>query len=276
MKYRMGDVARIIGTSKEAIRYFEKMKCIKDPERTDAGYRVYNPLQLSVLRWFRLYRAYGFTMREAAELVNAREMETQRELLYLGIERLRREQHRLALCEQDLESFIEGIFFTEKKKREIQIEMCPALYRISYEYNEKMTISGEKGRALDAFTAHMPLVKYTVFFHNEHIFCNAEERADQCIMMDNGLGIFEKDICGWEPGKYSAVEVYPRRLCLTTYITSPVTYQTLKPIFEYIKRNDFELAGTIFSRPAEFHKEGKSDLPVITCKFYIPVRQKNT
>lgn len=44
MNYRMGTVARIIGTSKEAIRFFEKKNCISEPKRDGAGYRVYDPL----------------------------------------------------------------------------------------------------------------------------------------------------------------------------------------------------------------------------------------
>ena len=46
MNYRIGEVAKITGTSKEAIRYLEKMNCINEPARNASGYREYDPLQM--------------------------------------------------------------------------------------------------------------------------------------------------------------------------------------------------------------------------------------
>ena len=50
MQYSIGDVAKLIGTSKEAIRYFERLGYIDPPDKTQSGYRYYDVYTSGILR----------------------------------------------------------------------------------------------------------------------------------------------------------------------------------------------------------------------------------
>ncbi len=272
MFYKTGDVAKIIGTSKEAIRYFEKIKCVGKPQLTESGYRTYDPWQLSVLRWFRLYRAYGFSMQSAAEIVDCLDNEKRLRLLEDGLQQLKAKREWLEFCEKDLEDFIEEGRQFLHGNNDIHIEMCSPLYRVGIEYKEKLLLSGERGRIVEEWVDHMPTVKYTIFFHDEDI---TGIPPDTFVQMDYGVGFFKKDLCGWEPVIPDYCEQYPARLCLTKLISTPITRDSFNDFYRYMEENGFEKIGEIFSRPAEFHFQNGADYPTITCKFYVPVRQKN-
>lgn len=273
MNYRMGTVARIIGTSKEAIRFFEKKNCISEPKRDGAGYRVYDPLQLSVLRWFRLYRAFGFSMQDAAYLVNVTDDAQRQEMLSRGIEQLQERRRQLERCEDELRAMIHDTCRSEEEKRRIAVETCPKLYRISYESGEKLRISGKNGAALAVWTENMPFVKYTVLFHRRNIEAAGAVGPEACVPLDYGLGVFENEILGWEPEKHGAVEVYPAHQYLTTWISTPVTYAKFASVFAYMDEHGLEQDGEIFSRSSEFKRDGETAMPLISCKFYIPFKK---
>lgn len=266
MNYRIGEVAKIIGTSKEAIRYFEKMNCISEPARNASGYREYDPLQMGVLRWFRLYRGYGYTMSESAQLINAGDMEDVRPVFDGGLERLREKIRCLQKCEADLESFISAIYAEDRTQQPFRLETSPGLYRISFEYKNQLRIAGKQGETYRQWTERMPLVKYTPLFHREDL-----ERG--LLEMDSGLGVFEEDVLGWDPAASSHVEYHPPRLCVTGLVVSPpLEYSSLQGIWDFMEDRGLALAGDAFSRPAAFHKS--DGIPYFTCKFYVPVREK--
>ena len=273
MNYRMGTVARIIGTSKEAIRFFEKKNCISEPKRDNAGYRVYDPLQLSVLRWFRLYRSFGFSMQDAADLINVTDDEKRKEILLQGIEQIQKQRRQLERCEDELRTIIRDTCRETEEKQQITEEICPRLYRISYEYEEKLHISGKNGAALAVWTEHMPFVKYTVLFHQKDIKAAGETGPEVGIPLDYGLGIFENEILDWEPEKYGTVETYPAHAYLTTWIDTPITFSKFAPIFAYMDEHGLMQDGEIFSRSSEFKRDSQNAEPIISCKFYIPFKR---
>lgn len=271
MLYKTGDVAKIIGTSKQAIRYFEKIKCVGKPQCTDAGYRTYDPWQLSVLRWFRLYRAYGLSMQDAAAAVDCKDNEDRLKLLEDGLRQLKKSREWVDYCIEDLQQFIEDARRYLRGNNDIRIEMCPPMYRLKYEYDEKLFLAGERGKIIEDWVDHMPVVKYTVFFHDRDI---QEASSDAYVPMDYGVGFFQKDVGSWVPEIPDYAEYYPARLCLTRMISTPITSGSFSEFYRYMEENDFVKIGEIFSRPAEFHFQTGSDYPFITCKFYVPIRQK--
>lgn len=65
----IGQVARLSGLSNKTIRYYESIALIPPATRQANGYRDYNHEALSVLRFLRQARQFGFSLEECRELV---------------------------------------------------------------------------------------------------------------------------------------------------------------------------------------------------------------
>jgi MerR family transcriptional regulator, copper efflux regulator len=65
----IGQAARASAVSAKMIRYYESIGLIPAVERTDAGYRVYTPSDVSMLQFIRRARTLGFSIERIQLLV---------------------------------------------------------------------------------------------------------------------------------------------------------------------------------------------------------------
>lgn len=68
-----GELARRVGVSKDALRFYEKKGLLPRPERLANNYRVYPPGAVERVLWIRRILAAGFTVDELAEILAERE-----------------------------------------------------------------------------------------------------------------------------------------------------------------------------------------------------------
>lgn len=69
-KYKIGEVAKLMGLTSEAIRYYEKKGIIFPIKDHETGYRYYDVWDIHVLIRARVYRQYGFSMSETVKLIS--------------------------------------------------------------------------------------------------------------------------------------------------------------------------------------------------------------
>ena len=65
----IGELSRLCGVNIETIRYYEKIKMLPAPLRTDAGHRVYGPKETRILVFIRRGRELGFTLDQIRALL---------------------------------------------------------------------------------------------------------------------------------------------------------------------------------------------------------------
>jgi MerR family mercuric resistance operon transcriptional regulator len=65
----IGELSRLSGVNIETIRYYEKIKVLPAPPRTESGRRVYGPNELRRLAFVRRSRELGFTIDEIRSLL---------------------------------------------------------------------------------------------------------------------------------------------------------------------------------------------------------------
>lgn len=70
---QIGEVAREAGIATSAIRFYEEKGLILEPERTDAGYRVYDPSVVDRLGFIRAGQAVGLSLNELSEVLQIRD-----------------------------------------------------------------------------------------------------------------------------------------------------------------------------------------------------------
>lgn len=70
MLYNINKIARIVGITSESIRLYEKKGVLKSRKNPENNYRNYGPLDIGTILRCRSYAQYGFSVSEAAELIN--------------------------------------------------------------------------------------------------------------------------------------------------------------------------------------------------------------
>ena len=70
---RIGALAEQAGLSTKAIRYYESIGVLPEPERTASGYRDYPPQTCERLRFVRSAQAIGLTLGEIREILAYRD-----------------------------------------------------------------------------------------------------------------------------------------------------------------------------------------------------------
>ncbi len=66
----IGELSRITGVNIETIRYYERIKMLPAPRRTEGGHRVYGPTETRTLTFIRRARELGFTLEEIRALLD--------------------------------------------------------------------------------------------------------------------------------------------------------------------------------------------------------------
>ena len=61
---RIGELAGELGTTAQAVRFYERAGLLREPERTESGYRVYGATDLKRLRFIRKAKELGFSLSE--------------------------------------------------------------------------------------------------------------------------------------------------------------------------------------------------------------------
>ena len=65
----IGELSRLCGVNIETIRYYEKIKMLPAPARTERGHRVYGPKETRILIFIRRGRELGFTLDQIRALL---------------------------------------------------------------------------------------------------------------------------------------------------------------------------------------------------------------
>ena len=65
----IGELSRLTGVNIETVRYYENIKMLRPPPRTEGGRRIYGPAETRVLAFIRRGRELGFGLEEIRALL---------------------------------------------------------------------------------------------------------------------------------------------------------------------------------------------------------------
>ena len=124
----IGGVAKKIGLTPDAIRFYERNALLPRPSRTAGGFRQYVDTDLETLRFIRQAQGLGFTLKEVRELLALRGSRLQPcAPVYLRLQtkllQVRRKLRDLRTLQHELRAALR----TCKKELRRQNSRCPLL-----------------------------------------------------------------------------------------------------------------------------------------------------
>lgn len=69
---RIGELAGRAGVNVQTIRFYERRRLLREPERTPSGYRTYGQTDLEKVQFIKWSQQLGFTLKEARQLLHLR------------------------------------------------------------------------------------------------------------------------------------------------------------------------------------------------------------
>src|SRR5699024_3346306 len=69
LSYQISVFAEKCGVNKETIRYYEKKSLLREPSRTNAGYRIYSDDDIKRVKFIKRLQDLGFSLSEIYKLL---------------------------------------------------------------------------------------------------------------------------------------------------------------------------------------------------------------
>ena len=127
---QIGTVAKKIGVSVDAIRFYERKSLLPRPPRTQGGFRQYGESDVDTVGFIRIAQGLGFALKEVRELLDLRRSRLQpcapvRRRLEQKLADVRRKLSDLEKLEKELRSALRSC----NKEIRKQSAHCPLLSR---------------------------------------------------------------------------------------------------------------------------------------------------
>ena len=246
-KYSIGTMAKLMGISSEAIRYYESRNIISPVRDPETGYRYYNTGDFHMLLRARHYQNYGFSLEEIAELFRSHElaeirgkMVDQEEMIQQEIIRQMNLLKRIRQSQQVLHDAKENV-------GKFRIEERPGIYRMNTQKNYTLFKKKEQLDLISEWTEKEPFVFSCAVFYQKNIEKGETE-------FDFGMGLREEYAQFLNVKESELVQYYPPCLCVHTCIPSRsgkyLSLESLKEGFRYLEQNGLSLAGDIVTQVA--------------------------
>lgn len=253
MKYKIGDVARLLGITPEAVRHYEDQGIIAPTKSKSSGYRYYGVWDIHILVRARAYRQFGYSLAETAELINhcnvpnivstlsAKETDIEKEITWnLNLlKRIRQMQNIIT----DADTMI----------GKYRIEYRPAMYRVSGQNSYELHTDPHNRELYHTWINKVPFVFPSALFQKRMV-----EKGGKKFSFGLGIDAEYADLLNVRQS--DDVAYYPTRLCIYTTLQTNshmiLTPQNLTPAIDYLHSQGMKLSGDVVSRVVLMNKTG--------------------
>ena len=265
MKYRIGEIAALIGLSAQSVRNLEELGLLH-PDKGENAYRYYEPWDLIKLGACRHFRGLGFSLAESAEMLRSERVQDVMQSL----------KAQEAAIEQEIEQQCLRLRGVRAWRRECEAnlelvggsELCEnvATQFLPYCRCDELLNEPERVAEVEAWMACIPYVYHAFVVPQAHLSDGAD------YLMGVGAAAEALTYLGLAGGRFS--RPVPAKLCLHTafYLEqqAPDLGAALSPALESIRTRGFCPGGDAFCRVNTVQLTSGGDLrSLVDC--FIPV-----
>lgn len=136
--YKIGETARLLGLSTEALRYYERKGLVVPYKDESSNYRYFDTVQMNQLLHIQKYKKLGFSLSELATLSSNNDSQSFYDFLLNKEQELIQENLAMSLRLHSMHMAMEGSKMAMKAQNCIQWGIRPAMYRLSYMQNGQL------------------------------------------------------------------------------------------------------------------------------------------
>lgn len=134
--FHIGQVSRQTGVSVDTIRFYEKEKLLREPVRSEGGFRLFGAVDIEQLKFIRNAQELGFALGEIKELLVLQDQSVEacshvRELLERKLDLVRQKIEQLRKLESGLKEGLHKCNRSLKRAGDAHAEVCPVLEQIA-------------------------------------------------------------------------------------------------------------------------------------------------
>ena len=262
---KMNDLARLFQISPQTIRMYESYGILQCA-RSESNYRILDQEALRVLLRSRLFQQCGFSMSEAARMINELDEQEVIRMYREQISKVEEEIRRLEDCRYTLEHMADSAQEAVTHAGSCHIAQNPALYLFPITDNQKLVPSLpqhllELWNRFPELRIDCTIVKKENLTSSKSLFQMAMGLDAQRVQ-DRGLDV-------------SQTIYLPPQRCVVAHATRSGSahkplQDTLPPTLEFIRREGLEICGdAIFTRPLLLKRSSEKK---VYFTVYIPVK----
>lgn len=275
MKYRIGDVSRILNIPVETIRYYEKKGVIKPFKDEENNYRYYEISDMNLLLDYKKYRAMEFSMDEISNIMEKDSLNSFIKKIEERQDIIEKKLKFYQLLKVKNKNFEKVLLNIKKNLLKCTIEKFPNIYYLALRNKKEYFLNKEINKIFSNWIENYPFIEhsirikasYTSDFSNDSIDVNE-------IDYNWGLGIKESWFNSLDITLSNEVEYISFHNAIYTIIEikeqKEFTLELLKHAFIFMKENNLKIDGDIIGNLlAKTHEiNGYSRF----IEFWIPIK----
>ena len=175
MIYKIGDIAKVMGVTTEAIRHYERMGLIKPEKDPQTNYRYFTEEQLSQLLYIQRLSQMGISLQLIREQFLNGSLHSYEQVIS---ETLQSTQERLRILQMktsNLMNCLDILQTAEQSKGRCIYGMRPDMYFISTQHCIQSSFAQEQPKGFHNFSNHADL-----FFQSVHYYVENAAHAVLC------------------------------------------------------------------------------------------------
>lgn len=245
MRFQIGKVAKLLGMSSEGLRLYERAGILK-PKRgeDDQSYRTYEHLDLGALVRIRGHHYSGFSTKEIASLIQAKEINTVRDLYAKREKKLEEELRWNAFLLEHLKEHQTLLAEAETCLNEVSLSVQPAIYRFPYMKDGEYLLGKKEEASLQQWIQKAPFVFFSQSNDWNQIISGTSSYSA-------GLGFLahQKEFLNLD---LTYADYHPERPALRAILRDDGTdFQPLlsmKPLMDYVAAHHLRVTGDPIAR----------------------------
>lgn len=269
VRYKSGDIAKMLGITPETIRYYEKNGIVLSSREKGNGYRKFHFYEVASMQRIRLHQNFGFSLKQSFALTDNCALDDicgELKQNQSNIEKQIRWQKRLYEYSFELQKYMAEI---PQMLNHFRIEDCPALYHLKYQQDRKMVKNKILDDTIKMWYHECPLV-----------FTGAVTSYDVVkpwFQGEIGFSVYEKDYDEFIGEPNSLTQYVPSRPSVYTIIAINREvenfYPPFIPLVEYVNQQHLTPDGQIFCLPIALNcRLKKADKPRDFYQVWLPLK----
>lgn len=240
MKYKIGDVAKILGISPDLLRYYEKKGIVRPAKDPENDYRYYEPWDINFLIDCLWYKGFGFSLEQIARIVTRSNVNDLICDMEGAEEEIKASIMRQELLLQRSKEHISAIQRMRNNFDKCELEYSPEVYRYLNRYNFIYDNSKELQALSQRWLEYMPFVHRCFEIKTEDL---SNDTDNYSWGLSLGMDYVEKLKVPLEAPVDHLESVYSVRSFFKSSGKTGFSPRQLERVMEYINENGLSVAG---------------------------------